>query len=171
MRNNMTETEINNWQIRINVFENTNHTIEIVEAIENLKLGYDIRLLNIDKDEGEDDDKTQIKCNSCGQLDGALHNYVCDTCLILEKEQRQKEHDEKYDDDKRGVDWDWVAHCPECGLPAAYDSDECYWYCPHGNCTNYLPDRSVNANEFDARETTQEELAELKKTYPFAEWI
>ena len=163
-----------NWQIRINVFGTTEEAYAAHDSIANA-MGRErfnnIRLINIDKGEDEVDDETQIFCKSCGRLDGALHDYVCDACLILEKEKRQQEEDAKYDDDKRGTEWDWVAFCPECGLPANYDSDECYWYCPHGNCTNYLPDRSVNADKFEAHRLTIAELAELKKKYAFAEWV
>ena len=167
----MTETEVNNWQIRINVFGNTNHTIEIVEAIEKLKLGYDIRLLNIDKDEGEVDDETQNKCHSCGRMDSSLHQYVCDACLLLEKEERQQEHDTKYDNGKRGTEWDYVSRCTNCGEPTKYESIECYWHCIGDKCDNTLIDTTANANGFDASKETIEELKELKKEHSHAEWI
>lgn len=167
----MTETEPTNWQIRVAVFDTQENAYKVVEAIEALNLGYNIRILNINRGDDECDDETQALCKGCGRVDTSLHDYVCDACLILEKEKRQQEEDAKYDDDKRGTEWDWVAFCPECGLPANYDSDECYWHCPHGNCTNCLPNRSVNANEFEAHRLTIAELTELKEKYSFVEWI
>lgn len=85
-----------NYQIRINVFDTQETAYKITEAIEALNLGYNVRILNIDKGEDEIDDETQIFCKACGKLGNALHNYVCDACLILEKEERQKEHDLKH---------------------------------------------------------------------------
>jgi len=163
--------ENTNWQIRVNIFDTQENAYKITEAIEALKLGYNTRILNIDKGNCESDDETQRCCTRCGRMDDRLHDYICDACLILEKEKRQKEHNEKYDDDKREVEWDWVAFCPECGIPSKHDSNECYWYCPSMDCDNNNQDTSVNACYSNARETTITELIELQKKYPYAKWI
>lgn len=167
----MTETEPTNWQIRVSVFDTQENAYKITEAIEALNLGYDVRILNIDKGDNEVDDETHIFCKSCGRLDGALHDYVCDACLILEKEKQQQEEDAKYNDDKRGTEWDWVSFCPDCGTPTMYDTDGCYWYCINNDCDNNTRDTTVNAYDFDARKTTYSELMELKKKYPYTGWI
>lgn len=172
----MPETEPTNWQIRVSIFDTQENAYKITEAIEALNLGYDVRILNIDKGDDEVDDETHIFCKSCGRLDGALHNYVCDACLILEKEKRQQEEETKFPDSQYLTTWGDMAICTDCNQPAAYRriKNGGYWHCPNPACPNIDTEHDQNCcgqKTFDAKKVTKEELEEIRKQFPHAEWI
>lgn len=174
----MTETEPINWQIRINLFGTTEEAYAAHDQITNVmgRERYDdIRLINIDKDEDEADDKIQAKCKACGRVSISLHDYVCDACLILEKEKRQQE-EIKFPDSQYLTTWGDMAICTDCNQPAAYRRIENggYWHCPNTACPNIDTEHDQNCcgkKAFDAKKVTKEELEEIRKQFTFAEWI
>lgn len=169
----MIEMENTNWQIRINIFDNQNNAYKIIDAINKLELGYDIRILNIDKGDSEYDDEIQGCCTACGRMDSNLYDHVCDKCLMIEKAERQAEED-KYPDETYMIEWGHVAYCSQCNLPAAYDADDSFWYCPEPDCDNEHRVCDVNccgSKEFNVINVTKNELKEMKKEFSFAEWI
>ena len=164
--------ENTNWQIRVNVYDNQDNAYKIIEAINKLELGYDIRILNIDKGDSESDDELQGCCKGCGCLDSSLHSNTCERCLDLEKKQAQE--NEKYSDETYMVEWGHVAYCSQCNTPAKYAGDDAYWYCPEPGCSNCLPLKDVNccgSTEFYAINITKDKLKEIKKEFEWAEWI
>lgn len=169
----MTETKPINWQIRINIFGTTEEAYAVHDTIANAmgrERFNDIRLINIDKGEGEVDDETQIFCKACGKLDGNLFDHVCDACLLKEKEEQQREEDAKYDEDKYEIEWGWVVFCNHCNRPAKYVNNNS-WCCIHDDRPNAAAELdSFNATKFHAERITKDELIRWQKKYPHAEW-
>ena len=166
-------TENTNWQIRVNVYDDQDNAYEIIDAINKLELGYDIRILNIDKGDSEFDDELQFCCTACGRMDSNLFDRVCDTCLMIEKAKRQAEED-KYPEETYMVEWGHVAYCNQCNTPSKYNTDGAFWYCPESSCDNCLPLHDVNccgSSKFHAINATKNELIEIKKEFKWAEWI
>lgn len=88
-------TNKTNWQIRINVFDTEENAFRISDAIEVSRLGYNVRIINIDKDGGEDDDEMQFKCMGCGRMDSCLHSSMCNACLTELKRQMEEERNDE----------------------------------------------------------------------------
>lgn len=80
-------TKKTNWQIRINVFDSKENAFAITYKIEALGLGYNHRIINVDRDNQEMDDDEQCVCKECGRVDGNLHYNICEECLNKRKQE------------------------------------------------------------------------------------